>query len=75
MVRSDQPRLPKAMRQARRAIALCIQELVVGAPAQHEAQVKGQQQTQPEGSGEALIEDMHLCWLFGASVQEIGSLR
>ncbi|TMD45628.1 MAG: hypothetical protein E6I90_06990 [Chloroflexi bacterium] len=36
-----------------------IQQLGVLAPAQHEAQVKGQQQAQPEGTGEALVEDMH----------------
>src|SRR5436853_5952382 len=40
-------------------VALRIQQLVVLAPAQYEAQVQGQQQTQPEGPSETLVEDMH----------------
>jgi hypothetical protein len=48
MVRSDHPRLPMAMRQARRAIALGIKKLGVSTKAEHETQAKGQQNAQPE---------------------------
>src|SRR5438270_9447967 len=40
-------------------VALRIQQLVVLAKAEYEAQVQGQQQTQPEGPSETLVEDMH----------------
>src|SRR6266581_5427447 len=40
-------------------VALDIHQLIVLAPAQHEAQTQSHQQTQPEATSKALVKDMH----------------